>query len=367
MPTYSQTRTGFRSLLIDYDPDDYNPALLQSRLEDFYRKLVRNREGSDFLNPEKLWIDDLSDSDIPFAVTQKIKRRVKRYQLRRKKLSGVSHLRTEDRDTLKSVLPSVSASYIDDAGADSLAAVLHDRYPWMSYATEHVWLELRQSARTGAPACVSPVLLDGPPGIGKSAWARSLATHLRSPFALIDASASNSGFAVSGTEKGFGSAQSGRPVELLIQHRHANSVIVVDEIDKAGIVETTRGMTMSISQALLGLLEPVSAARWECPFYRVPFDLSPITWVLTSNRLALVPEPLRTRCTVVKCSGLSIDHMLLVGGRLCDDAGLSVAARDASLEAIQRLPDTLRRPADLRDVRRVINRAQALETRPIMH
>lgn len=66
MPTYTQTRTGFRSLLIDYDPDDYNPASVQSRLEDFYRKLVRDREGSDFLDPEKLWIDDLSDSDIPF-------------------------------------------------------------------------------------------------------------------------------------------------------------------------------------------------------------------------------------------------------------------------------------------------------------
>ena len=367
MPAYTRTRPGFRALLVDYRADDYDTNAIRDRLEDHYRKLVRKRDGWVEPPDDQLWIDDLSEDDIPFRVVNKIRRRVKRYQERRKNLTGVDHLKNEDRDALKSVQKGVSASYIDDTGADALAAELHDRYPWMSAATEHAWHQLRRSARAGTPAAVGPLLLDGPPGIGKSAWSRSLAAFLRAPHGLIAAAASNAGFAVSGTERGWSTAQAGRPVQLIIQHGHAGPVVVVDEIDKSGVAHSSSGTRMSISHTLLGLLEPVSASRWDCPYFRVPWDLSAVSWILTSNSLNLVPEPLRTRCTIVQCQGLTLGHMRLVADRLANEAELSDPARDAALEAVERLHGTLQRPIDLRDVRRVIDRAQALETRPVLH
>lgn len=372
MPRYTSVRSGFRCLLIDYNQNRFTSSQISRRLKDFYLRIaeaeIRQRKAVADSDLSMSWVDEpLDDYDIPRAVERRIMRRVERYMQRAKAAAGVDHLKAEDRERLKPVLGGVQASYIDEAGADALAADLHDRYPWMSAATEHAWLQLRQAARKGAPASVGPLLLDGPPGVGKSAWSRSLASLLCAPHTSIDAAASNAGFAVSGTEKGWGTAQAGRPVELILQHAHAGPVIVVDEVCKAGVAETTRGVRMSIVNSLLGLLEPVSASRWECPFFRVPWDLSSISWILTSNNLDRVPEPLRTRCTIVKCKDLTSADLRTAGARLADEMGLSPAAQDAALETIERLPGALQRPVDLRDVRRIIDRAQALETRPTLH
>ena len=368
MPVYTQTRKDFRAALINYNPSHFDFDAIQVRLEGHYRSLVGMTKNED-LDEDYAPFDDIEDEDwrIPHHVSNRIFNRARRFSARATARLGIDHLKKEDRDRLKSILPSVSMTYIDESSADALASDLHDRFPWMSAATEHVWSQLRKSARNCGPAVISPLLLEGPPGIGKSAWSRSLAKALRVPHTSIDASISNAGFSVAGTEKGWGTAQAGRPVELIIQHHHGGPIVVVDEVCKSGVANSSKGHSVSITNSLLSLLEPISAKNFECPFHRVPFDLSCVSWVLTANYIQNVPEPLRTRCTVVHCNNPLAEHLKLVASRLAHEACLDDPARDAALEAVERLSSVVRRPVDLRDVRRIIDRAEALQTRPVLN
>jgi ATP-dependent protease Clp ATPase subunit len=117
---------------------------------------------------------------------------------------------------------------------DEVAASLHDRMLRMARATECAWHDLRRAARRGIPIKIAPILINGRPGIGKSAWARSLSDLLKIPIAQSDAGTGSAGFDIVGVERGWCSAQPGRQVNLLLDHRIANPIFVVDEICKAG-------------------------------------------------------------------------------------------------------------------------------------
>lgn len=261
----------------------------------------------------------------------------------------------------------MNTSYLDEASADALAADLHSKLPWLAQATESIWLQLRRAAAESLPARVGPILLDGPPGIGKSAWSRELASALQAPHLTIDAVAASTGFAVAGTERGWSSAQAGRPIQAILQHHHAGPVVVVDEICKAAAATSNSGGRHSIQDALLGLLEPVSAAAWSCPFYRVSFDLSAVSWILTSNRIDWVPPPLLTRCDVIRCSNLSPKQLLNVAEQMSKNVGLSEPAKDAALFAVEQSCSAMKRATNLRDVKRIVEKGLALQTKPLLN
>lgn len=72
--------------------------------------------------------------------------------------------------------------------ADQIAGAIHSEITWMAPATERVWHEIRASVRRGdAAPGLRPLLLLGPPGIGKSHWARLLAEKLSVPNCVIEA------------------------------------------------------------------------------------------------------------------------------------------------------------------------------------
>ncbi len=81
--------------------------------------------------------------------------------------------------------------------ADELAAELHGEMPWMAPATETVWHVMRRSVREGWPGLrLLPILLDGPPGIGKSHWARRLGQLLTVPMAVVEVTSKIASFGV---------------------------------------------------------------------------------------------------------------------------------------------------------------------------
>ena len=368
MTSYTQTRNGFRAALIDYDPSHFDVDAIQSRLEKFHLSLLKKPDNLDG-DVDHIPFDDIENESclISRRVSKRIHHRAQQFSARAAAKLGIDHLKKEDRDRLKSVLPTVSLSYINEASADAMASDLQYQFPWMSAATEHAWLQLRKSARNGTPVSISPLLLAGPPGIGKSAWSRALAKLLRAPHTSIDASVSGAGFSMAGTEKGWSTAQAGRPIELIIQHKHGGPVIVVDEICKASAIHSTKSNSVGITNTLLSLLEPVSARNFECPFHRVAFDLSKVSWILTANYIDRVSEPLKTRCTVVHCDSLSPLDLQVVASRLAIKACLDDPAREAALEAVAQLSSITKCQVDLRDVRRIIDRAEALQIRPLFH
>lgn len=183
---------------------------------------------------------------------------------------------------------------------DVWAATVHSQTPWMGDLTTLLMKHMRNRLKAGhVGLSMPPLLLVGEPGDGKSWYAEMIGTLLGAPVREIDVGSGSAGFRVAGTEKGWSTTGTGIPVEVMLEHRIANPVIVVNEICKAGQkIGSTSGSVTSITTALLQMLEPETAKRFECPALRIRFDMSRVNWILTANDLEQVPAPLRDRCRV---------------------------------------------------------------------
>ena len=249
---------------------------IEERLTDALRKIrvsKRPRPDTDDMSLEHVvnWYDLIQDAD-----KVRIKRRAMRFLERLHSDTGTHHLPERDKATLTALRGGVAVARITtEHEADEIAAALHAELPWMSTATEVVWHGLRASARDGlAGLRFSPLVLVGAPGIGKSHWARRLAHHLAVPTTMIEATGEPASFALVGTQRGWSAASPGKLIQTILRERHAGPVVVIDEIEKCSVVQSTQGSRYTLTDALLPLLERMSARTWECPYYQVKFDAS---------------------------------------------------------------------------------------------
>ncbi|MFC0200367.1 AAA family ATPase [Paracoccus rhizosphaerae] len=282
--------------------------------------------------------------------------------------SGVGHLDKHDRERLSPLGDGVSLARIsDEHHADVLAATLHDEMPWMAPATEYAWNAMRRSAREGHPGFrLPPVIFDGPPGIGKTHWARRLGELIGAGSLVIDATSEGGSFAVVGVQRGWSGARPGRVFELVLERLSGNPLVVVDEVEKAGNVRSSGGQSFALAQALLPLLEPVTAADWSCPYFRVRCDMSWISWILLSSDLAPLPEQLISRCTVLRLQDVELPHLIVLAERQGRARGLSEVSISAIVDALAAVtPQAEARPS-LRTVLRMLQRALDMENRPVV-
>ncbi|MDE0983239.1 MAG: AAA family ATPase [Yoonia sp.] len=368
--------------IIDANGFETSPEKLTEHLTAVLQHIRKNKLFSNLSNDSNfpIIIDD-EDEDLEsfngsragkMEISYKDKRRISDRAIKLSKArlaaAGLAHLKSEERDRLQPALRGMQIVMPKGQDwADEIAAQLHEEMPWMQRATEYIWHALRRSAQRGEPITLRPVILNGPPGIGKSVWARSLAEALTLPFVDVDASKGGAGMALVGVERGWGTALPGRPIDLLLSKRVANPLIVVDEICKARTITSTRGARHAFADALLSLLEPATALKWECQFFRLRFDMSHISWVLTSNDIENVPEPVRSRCQVIEIPDVTVEHLHWFARSKGAKLGLSVDSIEAIVMAITQAPVVTKRRQSLRDVMRLLDRAEVLEGRPKRH
>lgn len=307
----------------------------------------------------------LESIDLPYEKTKRLRERAARIVQRQAAKSPLSRLKTDDRKRIMSLRDGVELIGIpNEHRADELAAALHAEFPWMGPATEVVWHAMRQSVQRGDVGLrLPPILLDGPPGIGKSHWARWLGTLIGVPGMVYDAATENASFGLVGSQRGWSNAAPGRLVNLILTERVANPVVVVDEVDKAGTAQSDKGRSFDLTAALLPLLEPLSAKNWTCPYFELPFDMGWIIWVLTSNDWRRLPDPLLSRCPPIRLGPPTLEHLVNFGA--CEGAqrGLTPEAIDAIRVALE-WAERQDRPPTLRTVLRLLDRAEQMQQRP---
>jgi hypothetical protein len=307
-------------------------------------------------------------ANLPEQDRRKIVRRVEHLIQFRDKVSGLAHLARDDKQRLERCVKNTKLMCIaSEHQADAIAATIHEEMPWMSAANEILWHDMRRSVRHGeAGFKLTPVLLDGPPGIGKSYWARRVGALLSVPTTVIEATTENASFGIVGSQKGWGSAHAGRLLNTILDTQVGNPIMIVDEIEKAGTVSSSRGAAFGLSEALLPLLEGLTSRNWSCPYFQVKFDMSWVGWVLTSNDFRKLPPPLLSRCSPIRLRELTSQELeqfvLREGAKL----GLSAPSISATVEALERACDMGHKPS-IRIASRLLAHAETLEATPIRH
>jgi ATP-dependent Lon protease len=140
---------------------------------------------------------------------------------------------------------------------------------------------------------ITPLLLLGPPGVGKTHFARAISHLLGTGMGFISMSSMTAGWVLSGASSQWKGARAGKVFETLVDGQYANPVMVVDEIDKAGGEHAYDPLG-----ALYSLLEHDTASHFIDEFAEVPIDASQVIWVATANDARSIPEPILNRMNV---------------------------------------------------------------------
>ncbi len=220
--------------------------------------------------------------------------------------------------TLSAELPLAGAAAMKPLANGELAITAHlrARAPWYAAANDLLDQQWRLQLWLGRPwIAFRPLLLVGPPGCGKSHLARMIAERSGVGHSILSLAGVADSTTVEGTPRGFTNTMPCFPALTMAQHGTANPIVVVEELDKAG-VSARHGDPVT---ALLTLLEPGTAKQYWDRCLLAPVDVSHVNWILTANSLAVLPAPLRSRLDIVHVDGPALEHFEILLTNLLDE------------------------------------------------
>ena len=199
---------------------------------------------------------------------------------------------------------------VKPSGVPEMAS-LYDQLPNFSEALDDVKRHVALAQDAGDGIEITPMLLLGPPGIGKTHFARQLADLLGTGMSLVPMSAMTAGWLLSGASSQWKGAKPGKVFEALVDGQYANPVIVVDEIDKA-----SADAQYDPLGSLYSLLEHDTAAAFMDEFAEVAIDASQVIWIMTANDGRAIPEPILNRMNVFEIEAPSPEQARAIARNL---------------------------------------------------
>ncbi|XP_069360316.1 lon protease homolog, mitochondrial [Maniola hyperantus] len=196
----------------------------------------------------------------------------------------------------------------------------------------------------------------GPPGVGKTSIARSIARALNRQYFRFSVGGMTDVAEIKGHRRTYVGAMPGKLVQCLKKTGTENPLVLIDEVDKIG-----KGVHGDPSSALLELLDPEQNANFLDHYLDVAVDLSRVLFICTANVVDLIPEPLRDRMELIDMSGYVAEEKLAIAQQYLvptarKNCGLSEEQLDLTAESLHTLIKSYCRESGVRNLQKHIEK-----------
>ncbi len=323
--------------------------LLENQIEDSL-KVRMEEEQKEYILKEKIRLIkeelgevDLKEEDInkirikmsglslPDNIVKRLNEEIERYSLTSSASPEVTTIRTyidwllalpwnkesKDNTDIKKIIDVLDATHF---GLDSVKKRIVE------------YIAVKKKTNTSS----SPILcLVGPPGVGKTSLASSIAKALNKDFVKVSLGGINDEAEILGHRRTYIGASPGKIIQQMKKSKSSNPLFLIDEVDKL-----TKDYKGDPASALLEILDKEQNSRFCDNYIEEEFDLSKVLFILTANNVSAIPSPLLDRLEIIELSSytiyekINIAKFYLIPNLLNDYKVKNIKFTDSAIEKI---------------------------------
>lgn len=315
-------------------------------------KIIKEELGD--ISPKDDEIDEirerLKNLEAPTNIKEKIENEIKKYEV----LSNASPEINLVRNYIEWLLDLPWEIYTNDnENLKDVKNILNETH----YGLEKVKTRIIEflAVKKMTNSLKGPILcLVGPPGVGKTSLAFSIAKAMNRKFVKISVGGVSDEAEIKGHRRTYLGANPGRIITSIKKAKSANPVFLIDEIDKM-----TKDLKGDPASALLEVLDPEQNFLFSDNYIEEEFDLSQVLFITTANYIEQIPEALKDRLEVIKISGYTeyekVDivkkHLL---PKICKEHGVSYKKVSMKDEIILKIIRNYTKEAGVRELERQV-------------